>query len=177
MANTLQDSHPNIQFSLVGSSVSQDPRTVAYEGHTRHYCKVHALKNLDFKGEVSDPFAEISKYDALLVLSTEPETFGRIAIEGLSCNKLVIAYDQTGPREILTGYHQWLIRKGYLNKNELNHLLVPANNVEALTERLIYFLDNPKSVATYSEHAREFSETNFSLTETKKRLVDVMSSN
>ena len=175
VADLLRTEKPALQFTIVGSSVKQDPRTTQYENKINDFYRQKSLPNLKFKSEVKDPFTEIHRHDLLLVLSTEAETFGRIAAEGLACNKLVIAFSQTGPREILTGYHHWLIKQGFITKNTPNPLLIEANNLQALAEAITYFADNPKAARPYTTHAREFIAKNYNLKETKKRLVDVLS--
>ena len=164
-----------LTFTIVGSSVKQDPRTTAYEQEINDFYRQKSLPNLTFKAEVKNPFTEIGKHDLLLVLSTEAETFGRIAAEGLACNKLVIAFNQTGPREILTGYHNWLIQNKFIPKHTPNPLLIEANNHQVLAETITYFADNPAAALPYTTHARQFIEQNYNLKETKKRLVAVLS--
>ena len=175
VAQLLRDKNPALTFTIVGSSVEQDPRTTQYEREINDFHRQNSLPNLRFKAEVKDPFAEINQFDLLLVLSTEAETFGRIAAEGLACNKLVIAFNQTGPREILTGYHNWLIKQGIIAKNSSNPLLIEANNSQILAETIQYFAENPEMALPYATHSRDFITQNYNLQETKKRLVDVLS--
>lgn len=175
MADLLLERNPELTFTLVGKSVAQDPRTTAYEAEIRAFIDKRKLPNITLPGAVEDPFAQIKSHDALVVLPTEPETFGRIAVEGLACHRLVIAFDQTGPREILSGYHHWLIKKGHLPPNTPNPLLIEANNSMTLAETLAYFADKPDEAALYMKHGREYVEANYHLKETKKRLVAVLS--
>ena len=163
-----------LNFYIVGMSVTQDPRTTAYESEIKALITKHDIDNVHFVGEVDEPFAEISKHDLLLALSTEPETFGRIATEGLACNKLVLAFDQVGPREILNGYHQWLIKQGDLPKNTPNPLIVPANDADALAQTILHFSKNPDAALVYTKRGNEFITKHYALKETKKRLVDIL---
>jgi len=173
-ADLLLERNPGLQFNIVGMSVAQDPRTTDYETQIKKFIAERQIPNVRLVGEVSNPFEEIAKHDGLLALSTEPETFGRVATEGLASNKLVLAFDQTGPREILNGYHQWLIQKGHLKPNTPNPLIIEANNAMSLAETIAYFADNPSKAAVYTKYGRTFIERHYSLSETKKRLVDVL---
>lgn len=171
-ADLLQDRNPDITFEIVGDSVVEDEPTVVYEQAVRQFAKDRSLQNLKFKPAVSDPLATIKQFDALVFTPTEPETFGRVVIEALSLGKLVIAFDQTGPKEILEHYERWLIKtKGFAPKEPL-WLLVEANNAMSLAERIAYFADNPHEVEIYTAHAAEFVRKNYSLDETKKRLLE-----
>ncbi len=176
VADLLLERNPELSFTLIGKSVTQDPRTTAYEAEIRDFINKRQLPNIKLPGAVEDPFAQIKAHDALVVLPTEPETFGRIAVEGLACHRLVIAFDQTGPREILSGYHQWLLKKGHLPANTPNPLLIEANNSMTLAETLAYFADKPHEAAIYIQHGREYVEANYHLQETKKRLVELLAS-
>ena len=53
-------------------------------------------------------------------------------------------------------------------------LLVEPNNAMSLAERMAYFADNTNLVSLYTAHAAEFVAQNYSLEETKKRLLEVL---
>lgn len=175
-ADLLLERNPDLQFSLVGASVAQDPNTTLYQQEITKFIKKRNLGNVTLLGEVRDPFAEIAKHDLLLVLPTEPETFGRIVIEGLACHKLVIAFEQVGPQEILKQYHQWLIAQGFIQPGTPNPLLIEPDNSMTLAEAIAYFADNPNAATPYTTHGRAFVEKHYHVKETKKRLIDVLTS-
>ncbi len=173
-ADLLQDRNPDITFQIVGDSVAEDEPTVVYEKAVRQFAKDRSLQNLKFKPAVSNPLETINNFDALVFTPTEPETFGRVVIEALSLGKLVIAFEQTGPKEILEHYERWLIKQKDFTPKEPLWLLVEANNAMSLAERIAYFADNPHEVETYTKHAAEFVRENYSLAETKKRLLETL---
>lgn len=75
-----------------------------------------------FRGWTSEPLAELSEYD-FLVLSSRSEGFGNVLTEALSVGLPVVSFDcPTGPRTI--------VRPG------LNGLLVPAGNVPGLASAI-----------------------------------------
>ncbi|MCK5460806.1 glycosyltransferase family 4 protein [Candidatus Gracilibacteria bacterium] len=173
VARIFLNKNSQVKFSVVGSSVLKDKRTVEYEQQLKNFTQEHRLENVNFMSEVKNPFIEIQKYDVLLVLPTEPETFGRIVIEALALGKLVLSFDETGPREILKNFYQFLGQKDiYL---EQNPFLVKSCNAIELAEKLEFFVKNPESVHQVCSYGREFVEKNYPLSETKKRLLAILS--
>ena len=176
-ADLLQERNPDVRFSVVGDSVAPDLPTVAYEQTIKQFAADRKLQNLTFKPGVEAPLATIDQHDALVFTPTEPETFGRVVIEALSRGKLVIAFAQTGPKEILEHYHRWLTKKfpeeAAFTTGE-NWLLVEPNNAMSLAERLAYFADNPDVTALHTKAAAQFVAENYNLAETKKRWLEVL---
>ncbi len=167
VADKAQTTYPNLKFTIVGNSVKEDLSTIAYEKKLHRFVKFRRLKNINFISEVNDPFTEINKSDLVLFLPTEPETFGRVVTESLSQGKLVIAFDETGPREILKSYEQFL-------DNPKTSLLVESLNTKALTEKIEFFINTSEQLQFFTNRAREFVEKKFSLTETKKLLLTIL---
>jgi glycosyltransferase involved in cell wall biosynthesis len=166
-ADLLQERNPDLEFIFVGASFSEDERTVYYEKKLHQFVRDRDIRNIKFTGEVSDPFLEIEKSDCLLALPTEPETFGRIVIEALALGKFVLAFDETGPREILKQFENFLNQKKIVQNFSL---LVEKQNAMSLAESIGYFADNPEQVSRYTTLAHEYVKKNFNLQETKKRL-------
>jgi len=165
-AELLQSSHPNLQFFIVGSPFKEDLRTMKYRDDILKFVHEKNIKNVHFLGEVDNPFEAIIGADCLLVLPTEPETFGRIVTEGLALGKLIISFDETGPKDILKNYELFLKAK--------QSLRIEKQNPNALAKKIAFFADNPQEVRFFTQKAREFVKKNFSLDETKKRLVNVI---
>lgn len=171
VADLLQERNPDLQFFIVGSSFPEDPRTEAYEQKIKKFEKDRNLQNVHFVGEVDDPFEELKKYDCALVLPTESETFGRTVIEGLVMNKLVLVFDETGPRDIMRSYEQFL--EARTQKRFDHSLIIESQNAMSLAESIGFFADHPKAVQHFTEYAREFVEKRFSIQETRKQLFTV----
>lgn len=173
-ADLLQDRNPDLEFAVVGDSVQGDDQTVQYETKVKQFARDRSLQNLVFEPSVKDPLQKMSEFDGLVFTPTEPETFGRVVIEALALGKLVLAFDQTGPKEILEHYERWLIKEKEFQPTEPHWLLVETNNAMSLAERIAYFADNPHEVEKYTEYAAEFIQQNYSLDETKKRLLETL---
>ena len=163
-ADIVHQKYLHIEFAFVGSPVAGDSRTQAYDKKLREYRRINNMENIKFIPEVKDPFKTISEYDAVLFTPTEPETFGRVVIEALALGKLVIAFDETGPREILNAYINFL-------GVHSNLLLVPQKDTGVLAERINYFVKNFSEAKPFMERGREFVESRYSLEETKQKIL------
>ena len=72
------------------------------------------------------------------------ESFGMVAVEALACSTPVIATDVGGLSVII--------------KDGVNGYLVPANNAQALAEKLLKLLKSPVLCQQFSNHARRSVE-------------------
>lgn len=157
---------PELQFRIVGSPFPGDQRTMDYDCEIREFVRSHNLKNVTFIPEVENPFLEMAKVDMVLALPTESETFGRIVTESLACGRLVIAFDRTGPGDILRQFE---------GSEKMPLLRVHPDDTDSLVERISFFMQHPKKAQRVSRVARKFVEKNYPLSETAKRLVGVLS--
>jgi len=169
-AKLLQDKNSDLKFFVVGSSFLQDPRTTEYEAELKEFAGIHKLENVFFLPEVENPFEAMAGADMVLALSTEPETFGRIVIEGLAMGKLVLSFDQMGPRDILKNFARFC-------NLSVQPLLVEKNSIQDLAKKIQFFAENPEIVAEFTKFSRSFVEKNYPLSETKKRLMNILSGN
>jgi glycosyltransferase involved in cell wall biosynthesis len=115
---------------------------------------------------VENPFSEMIQADMVLALPTEPETFGRIVTESLACGRVVLAFDRTGPGDILRQFEE---------AGKIPLLRVHPDDTNSLVERISFFMQHPKEVQKIVRGARPFVEKNYPLSETAKRLVGVLS--
>jgi glycosyltransferase involved in cell wall biosynthesis len=157
---------PELRFRIVGSPFLGDPRTMDYDCEIREFVRSHDLKNVTFIPEVENPFDEIAQADVVLALPTEPETFGRVVTESLACGRLVLAFDRTGPGDILRQFEA---------ERSIASLRVHPDDTNSLVERISFFVQHPKEVQKVVRGARPFVEKNYPLSETAKRLVGVLS--
>lgn len=171
-ADILRKEFPEIRFRIVGSPFAEDKRTMKYASKIRILAKEKKCENVEFVPEVNNPFAEIEKADALLVLSTEAETFGRVVIEALACSRFVLAFDETGPREILQNFEQFCLKRA--GKKTIPSIRVEKLSVENLVEKIRFFAKDFKQTKVFTDNARDFVKKSYSLDTTKKRLLNLL---
>ncbi len=171
-ADLLQERNPNLSFDIVGNAVSTDKQTVDYEKKCHDFVNTRGLQKVRFLNEVDDIFETINQYDLCLFLPTEAETFGRVVTESLAMGKMVLSFDQTGPRDILQNFYYYLGRKGVI-LNE-NPFLVEPNNAMSLAEKIGVFADNPSKMQSLCKNARPFVQQYYNLKDTKKRLLGIL---
>lgn len=165
-ANIVQQKYPNVIFSFVGSPVPGDARTQSYDQKLHRYKREHKMKNVTFVSEVATPFQTLLAADLVLFLPTEPETFGRVVIEALALGKLVLAFDETGPREILHAFIASL-------KNTSHTLITPSKNVKALAAKILYFMEHAEEAQKIMKSAQAFVKKKYCLKTTKRRLLNI----
>ncbi len=172
-ADLLLERNPDLQFTIIGSSVASDPATTEYETQIKAFIKERTLKNCTLKPHTEKVFETIMQYDCIIFTPTEPETFGRVVIEALACGKLVIAFDQTGPKETLKNYINFCQKSG-ISIEDPNILLCETGNAMTLAETIAYFADNPQKTSILTENAHAFVKKHYNLAETKKRMLEIL---
>lgn len=155
---------PDMHFRIVGSPFPGDGRTMEYDAAIRDFVRRQNLENVEFVPTVSDPFLEMARADLVLALPTEPETFGRIVTEALACGRPVIAFDTTGPGDILRQFEQFA---------KIESLrVVPETG--ALVKRIKQLAEERTPLRKIVSMARPFVEKNYPLSATAKRLVAIL---
>jgi glycosyltransferase involved in cell wall biosynthesis len=118
-------------------------------------------------GHVTDIAAAYRAAHVTVVASTEPEAFGRTAIEAASVRCPVIATDLGAPPETV------LAGTGALDADQTGWL-VPPGNAEALAQRLAHALAISPSVrGAIGERARRHAVQNFSVGAMQRRTLAV----
>jgi glycosyltransferase involved in cell wall biosynthesis len=96
--------------------------------------------DVHFVGHTSDTRPLLSEAHILLCLSTTPEPFGQVVIQGMASGCVVIATDQGGPREV--------IRDG------VDGFLVRPEDPEAVASVITAMQADPARAARIGENAR-----------------------
>jgi len=99
-----------------------------------------------------------------------PETFGRIVIEALAMGKLVLSFDETGPREITKEFMRFAERESGMT---LPSLIVPKNPM-TIAEMLGEIADNPDKYLPYTQYGRAFVERYYDFKNTKKTMTRLL---
>ncbi|OUQ37359.1 glycosyltransferase family 4 protein [Faecalibacterium sp. An121] len=112
-----------------------------------------------FEGQIDDMTNFREKMDIELMCSIN-EPFGRVTVEGMRSNLLVIGANTGGTLDI--------INNGY------NGLLYEQGNPEDLAEKILYALNHPDKAQKISDNAYEFSKNNFTIDENVKKINEVL---
>lgn len=106
-------------------------------------------ENIKFLGHQTDLTKFYSTIDAHVTPTLIAEPFGLVICEAMSFEKPVIATNQGGPLEII--------------RPEVDGLLIPANDVDALARAITYLYEHPDERQKWGKNARQRVIDNFSL--------------
>ncbi|MFK7789311.1 MAG: glycosyltransferase [Phycisphaeraceae bacterium] len=116
----LQQQGVNAHALIVGD---EDPRRLAYAKELRDAVAEKGLADhVTFTGHRSDIKEVLAVSDAVVSLSTKPESFGRSVLEAVRLGRPVVGYDHGGVGEVLSEIYP--------------HGLTPLSDGQALAQRL-----------------------------------------
>lgn len=146
-----------VLLKIVGSTSAGNEQMVA--DLKKKVQQLGLTDKVEFMDFVSDT-AEIYRWaDVVIVPSTKPEPFGRIAIEAMSLSKPVIAANHGGLPEI--------IQNGYSG-----FLFEPNHKVEFI-QAISQYIDQPELLKKHGKNAKMVFEEKFSLVGFYKKLDEV----
>jgi glycosyltransferase involved in cell wall biosynthesis len=117
--------------------------------------KYHLQDRFNFVPHQTDNIDALSALDAL-VLPSQEEPFGRVVIEAMALEKVVIAYAQNGPLEIITHGH--------------DGLLVPLEETGGLAKMMRQILQDDEWRVHLQHHARLSVVEKFHISESAGRI-------
>ena len=114
------------------------------------------LHNVEFTGQVSDP-AEYYRKAAVFVLPSVAEGMAKVTIEAMATGRPVIVTPNCGAvaRDGVDGFY------------------VPARDVEALKERMLYFYNHREEIARMGANASEWAQR-FTWERFSRQIADVI---
>jgi glycosyltransferase involved in cell wall biosynthesis len=102
---------------------------------------------IGFAGFQSDPSAAIRALDIVVHASTRPEPFGRVIVEGMACEKAVIAVQGGGSAELFA--------------NDETALGIPADDPQALARAMSRLIADSELRAEIAKKGREWAVSQF----------------
>lgn len=138
-------------WALLPDDVRRDWRLDIFGGGEQEASLNALIKELgiDHSAKICPPtrmiFEEYAK-SSFLVTTSRSEGFGMVILEAMSCGIPVISYDfQCGPREII--------------QDGINGFLVQKGNIEALSEKILFLIQNPDLRNRLASNAKEVRTT------------------
>ncbi len=142
-------------FSTIAAKCRDWTLTIVGDGEEKNNLN-DLINRLKLNSQIRiEPFTnEIQKYylnSSIFVSSSRWEGFGLVITEAMECGVPVIAFENSGPKEII-------------NKNNENGILVPRNNIDALGKAILDLIkdeEKRKKISKNSiERAKDFSVEN-----------------
>lgn len=118
-------------------------------------------KNFQYLGAI--PQRELYKYysqGSLLVLFSLEDGLGLASLEAMACGLPVIYSDMAGAKDVI--------------RNNIDGLMVPARDVEALKEKILYLYENQNICQEMGRHAYENVTKNFTWDNYGQRVVNTL---
>ena len=137
-AKIVKEKYPDATFNLLGSQ-----RTIKAE-HLKQYTDSGIVNYLGVTKDVRPYFEECSVH----VLPTYyREGLVTVNMEASAMGRPIITCDNTGTRETV--------------KDGVSGFIVPVRNINAIAEKMIYFLENPEKIYEMGKNARKYAEDSF----------------
>jgi glycosyltransferase involved in cell wall biosynthesis len=145
----LAEEFPEANYLLIGRRHSQKPESAEYEDSIRRIFRQARIQDRFFPLGFREDIPAILNEVDLLVHTAHQEPLGRVLLEAASCGRPIVATDVGGTSEILT--------------DRLSALLVPPNDLEALTAAIRRMLTDPDLRIRLGRRARTSAIEKFSL--------------
>lgn len=110
------------------------------EDYSEHLRSLSVGVDVRFTGHTSDTRSLLTEAHVLLCLSTTPEPFGQVVIQGMASGCVVVATDQGGPREVI--------------HDGVDGFLVPPEDPVAVSAVIRALRADPALAARVSQNAR-----------------------
>lgn len=117
------------------------------EEDLKKYVINNKIDNIEFLGYRND-IIEIRKNSDIALMCSKKEALGRVTIEGMYYENLVIGSDSGCTK--------------YIIDNNKNGLLYENNNIEDLTKKIIYAIENKEESSKMIDYAKSYATANFS---------------
>jgi len=142
-------------FSIIASKCRDWTLIIVGDGEEKNNLN-ELISKLKLSGQVRiEPFTnEIEKHylnSSIFVSSSRWEGFGLVITEAMECGVPVIAFENSGPKEII-------------NKNNENGILIPRNDINALSSAILDLIRDEEKRKRFSlesvERAKDFKIEN-----------------
>lgn len=157
-AKIVKAKYPNASFKVIGGLDTQNPSGLSQQ----ELDTVIQSKVIDYKGFTNEIAKEL-KDSSVFVLPSYREGVPRSTQEAMAVGRPVITTDVPGCRETVI--------------NGLNGFLIPKWNVNALVDKMIYFIEHPEQINRMGYESHKIACEKFDVNIVNKKLFKIMGLN
>ena len=151
-AKIIKKKFPNTVFNLVGPEETS-PDAISLN-------EVNSWSNyITYKGEVSD-VRSLIKNSHVYVLPSYHEGLPRSTLEAMSMGRPIITTEASGCKETV--------------KEGVNGFKVPIANIDALAEKMIWFIENSNQIESMGIESRNMVEEKFDVHKVNAKMMDII---
>lgn len=159
-ASRVHSSFPNVIFQIIGSAMFGEK---PYEAElVRLVDELGLGECVEFLGFCDNVLDVIQNLDIVVHASTIGEPFGQVIVEGMACQKPVIATRGGGVPEII--------------QHDESGLLVPMNDENAMGQAMLDLLNNPQKARQIAVNGRKRVHAQFLIEHTARKIEKVYDS-
>lgn len=154
-AKIVKQNYPNVQFTVLGAIDSSNPGALQQS----ELDKLISLNIINYPGQVDNVQKWIAASD-VFVLPSYREGVPRSTQEAMAIGRAIITTDVPGCRETVV--------------DGVNGFLVEKWNPEALAEKMIYFIENPKQIKIMGYESYKIAQDKLDADKVNKRLINML---
>lgn len=154
-AKIVKQQYPKTKFTVLGSTDADNPGAL----HPDQVQELVATGLIDYPGQVANVVDWIANSD-VFVLPSYREGVPRSTQEAMAVGRAVITTDVPGCRETVV--------------DGVNGFIVPKWNPQALAEKMIYLIENPKKIAEMGEESYKIAQEKFDARKVNERLLKIL---
>ena len=154
-AEKVKKIYQEVEFMVLGDVDTENPGSIKLDKLNTYIDN----KIIQYNGYVSDVTPWLQKSD-VFVLPSYREGIPRTTQEAMASGRAVITTDVPGCREtVINGY---------------NGFLIPKWNVDALVEKMLFFIVHPDEIDRMGINARAFAEEHYDADKINKKLLQII---
>lgn len=154
-AKIIKTKYPDVIFRVIGGLDEHNPFSVGKDALTQYIDS----GLIEYKGHVQDVISEM-RHSHVFVLPSYREGVPRSTQEAMSIGRPVITTDVPGCRETV--------------RDKVNGFLVPLWDIEALADRMEYFILFPNQISLMGEKSRQMAERMFDIETVNNKIMEIL---
>lgn len=154
-ADIVKQTYPDAEFVVLGSSDTTSPNALS-DVQLQDYIKREVIV---YPGQVNN-VAEWIAASSVFVLPSYREGVPRSTQEAMAIGRPILTTDVPGCRETVI--------------DGVNGFFVPAFDVQALAEKMIWFIEHPEEIEAMGLASRKMAEDKFDVHKVNTRMLEIM---